>query len=147
MFIVEINPNKSFNTQSIEETNILNLDFMKLSTFSDHNVIPVAVQNAITQEVILVAYTNEIAFKETVKQKKAIFWSTSRNELWLKGQDSGNTFTIRSIFVNCEQNSLVYQVTPDKDNICHTTRNNVVNNCFYREINLETLELIFKDDK
>jgi len=144
---VEINPNKSFNTQSIEETNILNLDFMKLSTFSDHNVIPVAVQNAITQEVILVAYTNEIAFKETVKQKKAIFWSTSRNELWLKGQDSGNTFTIRSIFVNCEQNSLVYQVTPDKDNICHTTRNNVVNNCFYREINLETLELIFKDDK
>ena len=144
---MEINPNKSFNTQSIEETNILNLDFMKLSTFSDHNVIPVAVQNAITQEVILVAYTNEIAFKETVKQKKAIFWSTSRNELWLKGQDSGNTFTIRSIFVNCEQNSLVYQVTPDKDNICHTTRNNVVNNCFYREINLETLELIFKDDK
>jgi phosphoribosyl-AMP cyclohydrolase len=100
MFIVETNPNKSFNTQSIEETNILNLDFMKLSTFSDHNVIPVAVQNAITQEVILVAYTNEIAFKETVKQKKAIFWSTSRNELWLKGQDSGNTFTIRSIFVN-----------------------------------------------
>ena len=144
---MEINPNKSFNTQSIEEANILNLDFMKLSTFSDHNVIPVAVQNAITQEVILVAYTNEIAFKETVKQKKAIFWSTSRNELWLKGQDSGNTFTIRSIFVNCEQNSLVYQVTPDKDNICHTTRNNVVNNCFYREINLETLELIFKDDK
>ena len=132
---------------NIEETNILNLDFMKLKTFIDQNVMPVAVQNAVTGEVILIAYTNEIAFRETIKQRKAIFWSTSRNELWYKGKESGNTFTIQSMFVNCEQNSLVYRVTPDKGNICHTSRNNVANNCFYREIDLDKLELVFIDEK
>jgi len=135
---------KSLTNQSIEDTNILNLDFMKMKTFSNQNVIPVAVQNAITKEVILIAYTNETAFKETIKTRKAVFWSTSRDELWLKGQESGNTFTIQSIHVNCEQNSLVYKVTPDRGNICHTSKNNVANNCFYRKLDLDTLELVFE---
>jgi len=118
------------------------LDFNKINKFAENNeVIPVAVQNAVTGEVILIAYTNEAALNETVKQRKAIFWSTSRNKLWFKGEESGNTFTIQSIYVNCEQNSLVYKVTPDKGNICHTSINNAVNNCFYRKLNLETLEL------
>jgi phosphoribosyl-AMP cyclohydrolase len=131
-----------FDKKTIEGTNVLTLDFNKISTFSDiQNDIPVAVQNAFTQEVILIAYTNEIALKETIRQKKAIFWSTSRNELWFKGKESGNTFTIQSIYVNCEQNSLVYKVIPDNGNICHTAKNGIANNCFYRELNLQTLEL------
>ena len=133
-----------FDEHSIEGTSVLNLDFTKLTKIPENSmVIPVAVQNAITNEVILIAYTNKIAFEETIKQKKALFWSTSRNELWFKGQESGNTFTVHSIYVNCEQNSLVYKVTPDKGNICHTSVNNVPNNCFYRELNLDTLELVF----
>ena len=135
-----------FANSSIENTNILKLDFMKLNTFFDKNVLPVAVQNAITHEIILIAYTNEFAFNETIKQQKAIFWSTSKNELWYKGQESGNTFTIQSIYVNCEQNSLVYKVIPDKGNICHTTRNGIANNCFYRKVDLATLDLIFIDE-
>ena len=132
-----------FDGQSIEGTNVLNLDFAKLKRISENNmVIPVAVQNAITQEVILIAYTNRLAFEETIKQKKAVFWSTSRNELWFKGQESGNTFTLQSVYVNCEQNSLVYKVTPDKGNICHTSIKSVPNNCFYRELDLDSLELI-----
>ena len=131
-----------YDNQSIEGTNLLKLDFMKLLS-NDQNVIPVAVQNAITLEVILIAYTNEFAFQETIKQKKAIFWSTSRKELWYKGKESGNTFTLQSIYVNCEQNSLVYKVIPDKGNICHTSISGVVNNCFYRELDLKTFELIF----
>ena len=136
---------KPYDDQSIEGTNVLKLDFTKLARIPENSmVIPVAVQNAITNEVILVAYTNKTAFDETIKQRKAIFWSTSRNKLWFKGEESGNTFTLQSIFVNCEQNSLVYKVTPDKSNICHTSRNNVPNNCYYREVNLDTLELLFK---
>ena len=135
---------KPFDNQSIEGTNILNLDFTKLTKIPENSmVIPVAVQNAVTNEVILIAYTNKLAFDETIKLRKAIFWSTSRNKLWFKGEESGNTFTINSIYVNCEQNSLVYKVTPDKGNICHTSINNVANNCFYRELDLETLELVF----
>lgn len=138
---MKIELDKPFDNQSIEGTTTLKLDFMKLLS-NNQNVLPVAVQNAITQEVILIAYTNEFAFKETIKRRKAIFWSTSRNELWYKGEESGNTFTIQSIYVNCEQNSLVYKVIPDKGNICHTSINGVVNNCFYRKLNLETLELV-----
>ena len=135
---------KPFDDQSIEGTNILNLDFTKLERIPENcKVIPVAVQNANTNEIILVAYTNKLAFEETIKHRKAVFWSTSRNELWFKGKDSGNTFSIQSIHVNCEQNSLVYIVTPDNGNICHTSINNVANNCFYRKLDLETMELLF----
>ncbi len=127
----------------IEETDKLMLDWNKISGMAVENkVIPVAVQNTITKEVILIAYTNEEAFLETVCKKKLVLWSTSRNKLWFKGAESGNTFTVNRIFVNCEQNSLVYQVTPDKGNICHTSYNGVANNCYYRELDMDSMRLI-----
>ena len=127
----------------IEETNELMLDWNKICDMPKENhVIPVAVQNYNTKEVILVAYINEEALKESIRLKKAVFWSTSRNKLWFKGAESGNTFTLNHIFVNCEQNSLVFQVTPDKGNICHTSYNGVANNCYYRELDMESGKLI-----
>lgn len=127
----------------IEETNQLMLDWDKIRNISDENqVIPVAVQNLETKEVILIAYINEQALKESIRLKKAVFWSTSRNKLWFKGAESGNTFTLHHIYVNCEQNSLVFQVTADNGNICHTSYNGVANNCYYRELDMETMELI-----
>ncbi len=127
----------------IEETNELMLDWNKICDMPKENhVIPVAVQNYNTKEIILVAYINEKALKESIRLKKAVFWSTSRNKLWFKGAESGNTFTLKHIFVNCEQNSLVFQVTPDKGNICHTSYNGVANNCYYRELDMESGKLI-----
>ncbi|MDE7289053.1 MAG: phosphoribosyl-AMP cyclohydrolase [Oscillospiraceae bacterium] len=127
----------------IEETDKLMLDWNKISGMAGENkVIPVAVQNSITKEVILIAYTNEEALAETIRKKKLVLWSTSRNKLWFKGAESGNTFTVNHIFVNCEQNSLVYQVTPDKGNICHTSYNGVANNCYYRELDMDSMKLI-----
>jgi len=132
----------NYGSDSVEGTDQLMLDFTKLDRLpQDSGVIPVAVQDAVTREVILIAYTNALAFGETIKKRKLVLWSTSRNKLWFKGDGSGNTFTVHAIFVNCEQNSLVYQVTPDKDNICHTSINGIANNCYYRRVNLETLGL------
>lgn len=132
----------------IEETSELMLDWNKISGMSAENkVIPVAVQNILTKEVILVAYINEEALKESIRLKKAVFWSTSRNKLWFKGAESGNTFTLNHIFVNCEQNSLVFQVTPDKGNICHTSYNGVANNCYYRELDMDSMKLINLNEK
>lgn len=128
----------------IEETDELMLDFDKIAKIDPVNrVIPVAVQNLDTKEVILIAYVNEEALRESIKQRKVILWSTSRNKLWFKGAESGNTFTLHHIFVNCEQNSLVFQATPDKGGICHTSRNGVPNNCYYRELDMETGKLKF----
>ena len=127
----------------IEETDELMLDFDKIAKIAPENkVIPVAVQNMNTKEVILIAYVNEQALKESIKQRKVILWSTSRNKLWFKGAESGNTFTLHHIFVNCEQNSLVFQATPDKGGICHTSFNGRPNNCYYRELDMETGKLI-----
>ena len=127
----------------IEETDELMLDFEKIAKIAPENkVIPVAVQNLGTKEVILIAYVNELALKESIKQRKVILWSTSRNKLWFKGAESGNTFTLHHIFVNCEQNSLVFQATPDKGGICHTSFNGRPNNCYYRELDMETGKLV-----
>lgn len=127
----------------IEETDELMLDFDKLAKIDPANrVIPVAVQNIDTKEVILIAYVNETALKESIEKRKVILWSTSRNKLWFKGAESGNTFTLHHIYVNCEQNSLVFLASPDKGGICHTSHNGVPNNCYYRELDMETGRLI-----
>lgn len=108
----------------------------------EQKVIPVAVQHVDTKEVILVAYTNEQALLESIKLRRLVLWSTSRNELWHKGKTSGNEFELKEILVNCEQNSLVYKVRPLNGNICHTSYQGVANNCFYRRLNMDSMKLI-----
>lgn len=110
-------------------------------------VIPVAIQNVDTKEVILVAYTNEQAMLESIRLRRLVLWSTSRKELWYKGKTSGNEFELTEILVNCEQNSLVYKVRPLKGNICHTSYQGVANNCFYRRIDMESMRLVNLNEK
>jgi phosphoribosyl-AMP cyclohydrolase len=129
---------------NLEETTELTLDFGKIAKVANGSpdVIPVAVQHADTGEIILVAYTNELAFTTSLKTRSLVLWSTSRRELWEKGKTSGETFELLEAFVNCEQNSLVYRVRPRRGGICHT-RNKAGSprNCYYRRINPESLEL------
>ncbi|MBL7014174.1 MAG: phosphoribosyl-AMP cyclohydrolase [Candidatus Marinimicrobia bacterium] len=123
-----------------EEGLNLNLDFTKLKQIAsiDEDVIPVAVQNAETNELIIVAYANKVAVEYTLKKKVAAFWSTSRNELWVKGATSGDTLELVDVRVNCDQNSLVYRVVPKKVNACHTNRPT----CYYRKIKSNRMEFI-----
>ena len=104
----------------LEEGKELRLDFQKLRKIAkmESNVVPVAVQNTDTREVILIAYANEQALNHAVQTRTATFWSTSRNELWIKGESSGETFELLEVYVNCEQNSLVYLVRPRRRSIC-----------------------------
>ena len=132
----------------LEEGKALQLDFSKLakSVGEASDIIPVAVQNIDTKEVILVAYVNEQALKTAIKTRQAVFWSTSRNELWEKGKTSGEVFDLLEVYVNCEQNSLLYRVRPRRGGICHTkNRKGQARNCFYRRIDLDTLELVNTD--
>lgn len=127
-----------------EESRELKLDFGRLANIArgGSDVVPVAVQNADTGEVILVAYSNEAAFREAVQTRRLVLWSTSRKELWEKGRTSGNSFDLAEVYVNCEQNSLLYKVRPRGGAICHTrNQQGRPRNCFYRRLNLDTLEL------
>jgi len=128
----------------IETSNQLQLDFTKLSGM-DQDVIPVAVQDIHTKEVLLIAYTNEEALRESLRTRRLVLWSTSRRELWRKGEESGNGFRLLEIRVNCEQNSLVYLVEPVNGGICHTktAQGEHRRGCYYRTLDLDTQELQF----
>ena len=129
---------------SIEEGNRLTLDFRKIAKVADgsRDVVPVVLQDADTGDVILLAYTNEEAFRKSMKTQTVNLWSTSRCELWEKGKTSGHTFKLIEAYVNCEQNSLLYRVRSTKGGICHTrNESDEPRNCFYRRIDLETFEL------
>ncbi len=131
-------------SKDLEEGLALQLDFNKLekAVGQSKGIIPVAVQHADTREVILVAYTNELAFRKTMELRSLVLWSTSRNELWEKGKTSGETFDLVEARVNCEQNSLLYFVRPRRGSICHTkNKAGQPRNCYYRRIKPDTLEL------
>jgi phosphoribosyl-AMP cyclohydrolase len=128
----------------LEEGSELKLDFGKIRKVAAvcSDVIPVVIQNADTEEVILAAYTNEQAFRKALETRKLVLWSTSRNELWEKGKKSGETFDLVEVFVNCEQNSLLYKVRPRRGGICHTKNNQgEPRNCFYRKLDMGSLKL------
>ncbi len=130
--------------EKIEELTSLQLDFSKLAKVSRTcpDVIPVAVQNIDTGEVILVAYTNRTALESAIQSRTAVFWSTSRNELWEKGKTSGEVFDLVEVYVNCEQNSLLYKVRPRRGGICHTKNlKGEARNCYYRRLNMDTGKL------
>ncbi len=124
----------------LEEGTGLALDFDKLAKVAAvGGVIPCAVQDADTREVILVAYVNEAALRASIETRSAVFWSTSRNELWEKGKTSGETFDLVEVRVNCEQNSLLYVVRPRRGGICHTkNQQGEPRNCFYRRLDFDT---------
>jgi phosphoribosyl-AMP cyclohydrolase len=148
---------------TLEETVELTLDFNKLAKVAEiPGVLPCAVQNGDTGEVILVAYVNEEALQRSIETRSAVFWSTSRNELWEKGKTSGEAFELLEVRVNCEQNSLLYVVRPRRgpsagsgqspsagsgpSGICHTKNAaGEPRNCFYRRLDLETGKLVNLD--
>ncbi|MSS71723.1 MAG: phosphoribosyl-AMP cyclohydrolase [Candidatus Latescibacteria bacterium] len=133
----------------LEEGPDLLLDFDKLKKVaaSGASVVPVAVQDAESREVLLVGYANDAAFNYTVEHGVAAFWSTSRNELWVKGATSGDTLEIVDIRVNCEQNSLLYLVRLRGHGSCHTKGSDGKTrlSCYYRSLKEGRLKFVERD--
>ena len=124
--------------KALEEGNDLQLDFTKLQKVAQTGlpVLPVVVQDADSRDVLVVAYANQQALEHTLKTGIATFWSTSRNELWIKGATSGDTLQIVDIRVNCEQNSLLYLVRMVGGGVCHTrdAHGHTRKTCYYRSL-------------
>ena len=99
-------------------------------------VIPVVVQDATSKEVLIVAYANDKAVAETFRLGEAVLYSTSRNELWHKGATSGDVLKVEEVRINCEQNSLLYLVTPKGQGACHTKdeTGKSRSSCYYRVV-------------
>ena len=127
--------------EELEQGSVLNLDFTKLSKVANcgADVLPAIAQDATTGEVLIVGYANQLALDTARECGMATFWSTSRNELWIKGKTSGDWLKIEEIRVNCEQNSLLYRVIPQGKGACHTKdeEGKSRSGCYYRRIDLD----------
>ena len=101
--------------------------------FDVQGLIPAVAVEYGTGEVLMTAYMNREALQATRRTKKATFYSRSRKKLWVKGQTSGNTLTVKEILVDCDQDCLVIRVKlPTGGAACHTG----AKSCFYRRLSL-----------
>jgi phosphoribosyl-AMP cyclohydrolase len=130
-------------SKELEEGLGTNLDFDKLKRVgaSARSVLPVAVQDVDSKEVLLIAYVDESALKASLESGLATFWSTSRQELWVKGKTSGDLLELLEVRVNCEQNSLLFLVRQLGGGVCHTknSEGKTRPTCYYRALNGEKL--------
>jgi len=114
--------------------------------FDDRGLIPVITQDVNTNEVLMMAYMNEEAYKKSIETGKVHYWSRSRNKLWLKGETSGHYQIIKSISMDCDGDTLLIKVE-QIGGACHTGHKS----CFFREIGengiKETEEKVFDEDK
>ena len=122
----------------LEKGTQLSLDFKKLAKVAacGQDLIPAVAQDADTGEVLIVGYANRLAFDTALEEGMATFWSSSRNELWIKGKTSGDYLEIVEVRVNCEQNSVLYRVRPKGQGACHVKDEKGIarKGCYYRTI-------------
>ena len=97
--------------------------------FDEKGLIPAIVQDYYSKQVLTVAYMNEKSLEITKKEGYTCFWSRSRQELWRKGETSGNRQKVVSITADCDQDALVVEVIKDGP-ACHTG----AESCFFNEI-------------
>lgn len=101
--------------------------------YDANGLIPAIVQDAVTGQVLMLAYMNEDSLAATLRTGETHFWSRSRQELWHKGATSGNTQQVVEISVDCDADTLLVRVHPAGP-ACHTGNTT----CFHR--NFEELE-------
>ncbi len=102
------------------------LDFGKLD-----GLIPAVVQDADSNEVLMVGFMNDQAWKITQDTRYVTFFSRSRNTLWTKGETSGNRLAVQSIYIDCDRDTVLIKAAREGDgNVCHTG----ARSCFYTEV-------------
>ena len=97
--------------------------------FDAQGLIPAVVQDAATQQVLMVAWMNAESLAQTQALGETVFWSRSRGELWHKGATSGNTQKVLEIRVDCDADTLLILVEP-AGTACHTGEMS----CFFRTL-------------
>ena len=102
------------------------MDYSKLN-----GLIPAVIQDADSNEVLMVGFMNDEALARTRESGFATFFSRTRNTLWMKGETSGNRLAVTDILVDCDDDTVLVKVTRQGDgNVCHTGERS----CFYRKL-------------
>ena len=103
----------------------MELDFKKLD-----GLLPAVVQDAASGRVLMVGFMNDVAFQKTVETGYVVFYSRSRNKLWMKGESSGHTLVVKEISTDCDLDTVLVKVEALGPGVCHEG----YQSCFFRTL-------------
>ena len=109
--------------------------------FDSNGLIPAIIQDYYTKEVLTLAYMNKESLEISINEKKTCFYSRSRNELWRKGETSGNYQNIVSMKLDCDSDSIVVEVINDGP-ACHTGKESCFYNTIFQEGNYSNFSFV-----
>ena len=116
--------------------------------FNADGLIPAIIQDADSGEVLMLAYMDKTALARTLKEKKTVFFSRSRNTYWVKGESSGHVQSVKQSLTDCDKDTILIKVT-QKGGACHLG----YRSCFVHELDENgkivkvTQEKVFDPDK
>lgn len=111
---------------------------VKLDFAKGDGLVPAIAQDWETGEILMLAYINEEAWNETLKTGNATYWTRSRKKLWRKGEESGNVQRVKEIFVDCDEDTVIFKVEQIGGAACHEG----FRTCFFRKVDGNVLKVI-----
>jgi phosphoribosyl-AMP cyclohydrolase len=112
--------------------------------WSEDGLVPAIAQDAENGDILMVAWMNREALKQTVELGEAVYWSRSRKKLWHKGEESGHTQKVREVRLDCDEDVVLLKIEQVGGIACHTGRRS----CFFQRLEhgkWETVEPVLKD--
>jgi len=112
--------------------------------WSEDGLVPAIAQDAATGDILMVAWMNREALKQTAEKGEAVYWSRSRKKLWHKGEESGHTQKVTEIRTDCDEDVILLKVEQAGGIACHTGRHS----CFFHRLDggkWQAVEPVLKD--
>jgi phosphoribosyl-AMP cyclohydrolase len=101
-------------------------------------LVPAIAQDADSGTVLMLAWMNREAYEETVRTRRAVYFSRSRNKLWRKGEESGNVQEVREIYLDCDADTILLKVHQIGGAACHEG----YQSCFFRRVEGDGLTVV-----
>lgn len=115
-------------------------EFLDSIKYDANGLVAAVVQDHVNGDVLMVAYMNRDAVKQTLTSGRACFWSRSRQKFWIKGETSGNIQAVKGVYVDCDKDCILVKVE-QKGAACHEG----YRTCFFRQVDAEANETIIAD--
>ncbi len=111
--------------------------------YDEKDLIPAIVQDAVSNEVLMMAYMNKASLEKTISTGFTHFWSRSRQKYWKKGESSGHVQEVKTILFDCDRDTLLIKVIQRGPGACHTGHRS----CFFTDIEgKETEDKVFSEE-
>ncbi|MEX1198672.1 MAG: phosphoribosyl-AMP cyclohydrolase [Pseudohongiellaceae bacterium] len=107
-----------------------NTEWLDEVQWNGDGLVPVVTQDAASKRILTLAWINRDALALAVQEGRAVYWSRSRQKLWRKGEESGNVQKLLDVHLDCDGDTVIYQVEQIGGIACHTGRES----CFYRRL-------------